>query len=124
MTALGVWVVENTPESVHSTLAAIKTRLAQCPQIEDLELALAEALNNLVDHGYDGHGFGRISLAQTAQGGVHCRLEDYGRAYCPPKNPSVGVAKVRGHGWPIIRGLAQSVALQRSDGKNTLSLEF
>ena len=67
------------------TLAQICTYLRECDldegQCLNVELVLAEALNNICEHAYAGADDGRILTAISCRGAeVQCHITDKGRA--------------------------------------------
>lgn len=124
MKLVGEWCFKNTKASAHQALEHIAKCLHDHPRNNDVELVLAEAMGNIVDHGFDGEGTGRITIIQSKKGQVRCILNDQGRAFDPPNTPPDGIARLRGHGWIIIRALVRSVTYDRINGRNKLQLDF
>lgn len=102
--------------------------------LQKVEIALTEALNNIVEHGFSPDQRGEISLHVSWQAGrLRCFMADQGAPY-PENNPPVAVAQdlnrpvadlpEGGFGWFLIFELADEVAYQRVEGENRLTLWF
>lgn len=99
----------------------------------DVVLAVSEALNNVVEHGYRGLG-GRIDLtAVLSAGRLRVRIRDEGRE----NRAFAGLGRTKpdtdgprqdlpegGFGWFLIRQIAASVRYRRIGGANLLTLDF
>lgn len=95
------------------------------------ELVLAEVLNNVAEHAYDGNG-GRVEVA-LCQGerGVRCLIVDEGRpmpgGILPEGRPPDGADVLLddlpegGFGWHLIRSLCTDLTYVRVDEQNRLS---
>lgn len=93
------------------------------------ELALAEVLNNIVEHAYAGT-VGPITVTATAgKGHVMLEIVDKGRAL-PAERLPVGARPVidpkaelpeGGFGWFLIRSLVENLAYRRQSGRNHMS---
>ena len=89
-------------------------------------LVLAEALNNVVEHGYGGHP-GWIGLVPgRGPAGRAWRIVDAGGPMTEgrdgvemPAGPAEG-----GFGWPLIHALTEEVQVRRRRGMNVLSLRM
>ena len=100
----------------------------------EVEIALTEAVNNVVEHSYGDPDAGFVRMNLTLRGGVlKVRLSDTGRPMpgeClpagHPANLAVppGMLPEGGFGWFLIRTLADDVRHERHNGTNTLSLQF
>jgi anti-sigma regulatory factor (Ser/Thr protein kinase) len=94
-----------------------------------LELAVEEAVANVVRHGYPGrHGEFRIRV-EGAAGVVRIEIEDAGVPFDPTENGSAaegrpGERSAGGHGLMLIRRLASRLSYRREDGVNRLQLEL
>lgn len=124
--------------SVRDLLAALRTRLraqglseAACGSVE---IALAEALNNVVEHAYDGAETGEIRLhVRLGQAELVCTLSDRGAAL-PALHllggdlPEIGTRQDAlpegGFGWFLIRSLTRDIRYAREAGANRLTLRF
>lgn len=94
-----------------------------------LEIVLAEALNNIVEHSYREHPSGWIvAEAECVGGWVVCRLTDGGDAMPGGTPPSAGPDPADraaglpegGFGWQMIRDLAHHVNYAREGEVNRL----
>lgn len=122
-----------TPHQVRAVLTDLRRGpLAQLPQdrAEDIELVLAEAMNNIVEHAYAGQsGPLRLSMRRFDDR-LSFRLLDIGRAMPgkrpprgdlpagPPESPADG-----GFGWFLMRSLSRRLCYRRWKGINLLVLE-
>jgi serine/threonine-protein kinase RsbW len=100
-----------------------------------IELVLAEALNNIVEHAYARHPqSGKIAIRCLHRGdGLHVRILDWGRAM-PGGQAPIGpapdaAAEVMdlpegGFGWFLIRDLAKDVRYTRAGDQNQLDLRL
>ncbi|MFB9150853.1 ATP-binding protein [Roseovarius ramblicola] len=124
--------------SVRALLAELRARLrarglpeAACGTVE---IVLAEALNNIVEHAYGDAGAGAIGLhAALGPAGLICTLRDRGAALPAPHLPAgrppdmgtdPGALPEGGFGWFLIRSLTREVRYDRVDGTNRLTLRF
>lgn len=104
-------------------------------ELSTVELVLAEALNNIVEHAYpeDGPG-GPIKIAcERHSDGLHFALLDHGLAMPNDHVPLGEIAEFSeeiadlpegGFGWFLIRDLAKDIAYQREADQNQLSLRI
>lgn len=102
--------------------------------LSDVQIALAESVNNIVEHGYDDASPGRIDLACALSGGrLDLEICDQGRPMpggTPPEGSAPRLCAARddlpegGFGWFLIRQLASSVDYSRRQGRNRLLLGF
>ncbi len=100
-----------------------------------VELVMAEALNNIVEHAYpEGDPVGPISITcEHGRDGLHLTVTDRGRGMpngCTPLGApvevDVAVADMPegGFGWFLIKDLAKDVSYQRVAPENRLSLRL
>jgi len=96
-----------------------------------LELALAEVLNNIVEHAYGDQGKGRISLTLWHQDlTLSCTVIDEGRAMPGLTLPAGGMPEIAariedlaegGWGWAMILALTRDIHYERQGSRNRLS---
>lgn len=103
--------------------------------IDNVELVLAEALNNIVEHAYaPDDAAGRITIKCMHQdNGLHLEIEDEG-ARMPDGLPPTGSGQdlclavedlpEGGFGWFLIRSLATDVTYARVGAANRLRLRL
>lgn len=99
-----------------------------------VELVLAEALNNVVEHAYGGAAEGRVHLAlHHAADGLHVLIRDSGSPMPEERLPlsdhatpdAAGPdAPEGGFGWFMIRHIARDIAYRREDGENLLTFRI
>ncbi|MDE0591094.1 ATP-binding protein [Halocynthiibacter sp. C4] len=98
------------------------------------ELALAEVLNNIVEHAYEGSDTGSITLSITIwNNSLNCEISDIGKAMPnlslpvpKQKELNVGIERLPegGWGWMMIRELSDSITYQRTSGRNKLAFQM
>jgi|SRR5262245_1687531 len=99
------------------------------PVVNDLNVALDEALSNIVSYAYQPGEQGEIVVRLGYQKDeVHLEIEDSGRPFDPLQAPAPGLDKplhqrsVGGLGIHFIKSLMDEVAYVRADGRNRLHL--
>lgn len=127
------------PLAVRAALAGILSDLAplDLPQdtLADIEIVLAEALNNVVEHAYPPDtGVGPVDLdCRFEPDGLHVRITDCGRAMPGGKLPASGQVSLDraladlpegGFGWNLICTLARDVEYRRLHDRNILNLRL
>lgn len=116
---------------MRARLAAENLRDDDCSNIE---IALAEALNNIVEHAYRPGPHGLITLTlSVGQRHLTCELRDQGAAMpglAPPGGTVPDVTGPRatlpegGFGWSLIRALTARLHYLRDEEENRLILDF
>ena len=100
----------------------------------DVELALVEVVNNVVEHGYTGIPVGEVHVEGIlADGWLELRVSDTGRPLpdgrLPPFRPP-DLKRLRrdlpegGFGWGLIHRLTDELRYQRDGSRNTLAMRF
>lgn len=127
------------PLAVRNALSQILSELGLLGLPDDdlgkIEIVLAEALNNVVEHAYPSTGpGGHIDIdCRIHTNGLHVRIVDHGRAMPGgdlPRGKPVDVARdlpdlpEGGFGWSMILRLAEDVCYSRRDDRNILNLRL
>lgn len=124
-----------TPLSVRRALETVMDGLADLSlgtvEAGGVELVLAEALNNVVEHAYAGSDPGPVQLCcRHEEDGLHVEIRDRGRempdghipmADTAPHLPDEAEIAEGGFGWFIIRHLARDIAYRREADMNVLT---
>lgn len=99
-------------------------------KVQHIELALEEAIINIIDHAYGGNG-GELTLCCTpVREGFEISLCDSGPPFNPLETPLEKVAsaitaqRIGGMGLPLIRSMADGFRYRREEGRNVLTLCF
>ncbi len=101
--------------------------------ITNVQIVLGEALNNIIKHGFESEGSGRIELKISLMGdGIVVRLCDDGIAFTPPEisdTPLQGKNDLKnlpegGFGWFLIKQITSSIEFTRFTNRNYLVLKF
>lgn len=122
------------PAAVRDALRRAVARFARQITTEDagtLELALAEVLNNVVEHGYASLEPGPIDLRiiRTGAGSLDCRIVDAGvpmpgftlpNSDVRPLPTDIKALPEGGWGWSMIRELTTDLVYRRENGRNIL----
>ncbi|MDX2483263.1 MAG: ATP-binding protein [Pseudodonghicola sp.] len=100
----------------------------------DVELALVEVVNNVVEHGHAGLGGGLVRIdAQLSATGLDLCVSDFGRplpgGHIPPMQavdldcPRAALPE-GGFGWSLIHQLTDALRYERRGTRNTLLMRF
>ena len=102
--------------------------------VETIEIILAEALNNVVEHAYPEDAKGDVTLViRRRRGSLMCEIKDHGRPMPNGKVPNGDHPMSRedgdampegGYGWFLIRELVRDLIYDRKDGENVLFMTF
>lgn len=96
------------------------------------EIVLAEVLNNIVEHAFEGRT-GEIEVTiRVGAADLECQVVDDGHpmpgeampAGTAPPVPPEGEAAEGGFGWFLIRSLSQDLSYRRAEGRNLLSFRL
>jgi serine/threonine-protein kinase RsbW len=130
--------IDATPEGVRGALGGLTKAIGSIAltseEIATVQLVLAEALNNIVEHAYAGTSGDHISISvQEGRDGLHCRLGDSGAPMpdgraplgsCPGPGEAIEDHPESGFGWFLIRNLARDLQYRRVDGCNELTFRI
>ncbi|MBT0957930.1 ATP-binding protein [Alphaproteobacteria bacterium KMM 3653] len=125
-----------TVAGVRGSLAQIKQLLVGfdvCPEvIASVELVLAEVLNNICEHAYNGRSGGMIEVSlRHSPGEIFCHTIDEG---CPMPGNAVPITELPsldgprqdlpegGFGWHLIQALTRKMDYARIGERNHFSL--
>ena len=98
------------------------------PAVDDLALALAEALDNVIEHGCGGSpGEELLVEAAVERGRVRLTVRDRGPQFDPttapgPAGRTLNERGFGGFGLRLVRSLVDEMAYERRDGENRLLL--
>jgi len=119
----------NTRAVLHAVETTLLGAGVSAKDTENIELVLAEVLNNVTEHAYRGTS-GPVEMILTiAAGAVECTIRDQGRPMpggAPPKGhvprPDCPVEALPegGFGWFIIHRFTRDLTLQSCEGWNVL----
>lgn len=112
---------------VREVLAPLSERLCDDEVLSDLELALTEALSNVINHAYAGHGGPvQVVLRLDAPHWIELCLSDQG------ERPDVDLVRLsgeipdqaseHGRGLFLLHALSDEVRMEHTDGHNRLTL--
>jgi serine/threonine-protein kinase RsbW len=121
-------------QAIIATVSRLQKSGVSPAQCGDIEIALAEAVNNVVEHACVGlPGASGCITCQVNDHILIIEISDTGRALPELRLPSgsrtdlsVPLAELPegGFGWFLIRQVAANVSYKRLDGQNRLRLEF
>ncbi|MFC3613132.1 ATP-binding protein [Lutimaribacter marinistellae] len=121
-------------DGIRAVASALRWRGLSGDRAGDVELALAEAINNVVEHAYAGLAPGQVHVTCWLGGGrLDILISDNGHAMPGGRLPEGTAAKLEnaiedlpegGFGWFLIRQLATEIRYERCSGLNRLSLMF
>ena len=121
---------ENVRDAIAAATHQLKPLNLGAEDLHSVQLVLAEALNNVVEHAYDENHPGEVTLIlRYGRAGLLVEVRDRGKAMPhgrPPvgDEPSEDAARRNlpesGFGWYLIREIARDLIYDRRDGENFL----
>lgn len=116
--------------AIHETMDVLEVCRLSAEDLGSVEIVLAEALNNIVEHAYPDGDPGEIHLVlRLRNSGLMVEISDRGRPM-PNGRAPIGnhpMAEFNddpmpegGYGWYLIRELVQDLIYDRRDGANYL----
>lgn len=125
---------EEARDALRSVMQCLRRTGMDPGRAGEVEIALTEAVNNVVEHAYGDPDAGYVRMSLILKRNVLLvRISDTGRPLPEggltagrPANLSVPrlMLPEGGFGWFLIRTLADDVRHERHNGTNTLSLRF
>ncbi|MCB2117347.1 MAG: ATP-binding protein [Rhodobacteraceae bacterium] len=125
------------PWAIRAALADVRARFAgnlSAGAFGAAELALAEVLNNVAEHGYADMPPGAVTVCLgLSADSLHVRIEDRGHPMPGGRLPSGLMPEVAhavedlaegGWGWALIRELTADLAYERRTGHNLLTFRI
>ena len=118
---------------VQEAVDALATDPGVAPEdVETIQIILAEALNNVVEHAYPEDEAGDVQLLiRRRRGSLMCEIKDRGR---PMPNGRIPIGDhptsegdqmpEGGYGWFLIRELVRDLIYDRKNGENVLFMTF
>ncbi len=127
-----------TESQASAGIAEVSARLSALgltsEKASDVKIALAEAINNVVEHAYTGLAAKEVQIrCQFRENRLVVQIVDSGKpmpdlqppdGVPPPVETALQDLPEGGFGWFLIQQLASSVAYERRDGLNLLALCF
>lgn len=129
--------IESRPESIEllsGALCGVCQLALPAADIAAINLAMVEAVNNVVEHAYHGESGHRVRVElELAPNRCSLRVRDHGQPMAPgrleaatafvepdPEDPDTW--SMRGRGLAIIKSCMDTVEYEVQDGVNTLSM--
>ncbi|MEW2914450.1 ATP-binding protein [Leisingera sp. JC11] len=119
---------------ISSVVARLRTLGVPAARVDEVQIALTEAVNNVVEHAYADAAPGDVRIkAELSPERLWISIQDAGAPFpngqLPEGKPADVDVPVKnlpegGFGWFLIRELASQVQYERSGGSNNLSLCF
>lgn len=116
--------------AVHETMDCLEGRGLTPEEMGSIEIVLAEALNNVVEHAYPPEAPGDVRLTlRLRRSGAMVEIRDQGRPMPNGRAPLGNHPMAEfdkdpmpegGYGWYLIRELVQDLIYDRRDGENFL----
>ncbi|KIC18062.1 MULTISPECIES: ATP-binding protein [unclassified Leisingera] len=120
--------------SISSVVARLRTLGIPSARADEVQIALTEAVNNVVEHAYADATPGDVRIkAELTHDRLWISIQDAGSPFPNGQLPEGKPADVNvpvkslpegGFGWFLIRELASQVQYERSEGSNNLTLCF
>ena len=127
----------NNQELVHVVLDEICRwmRKVSTPEgkITDVQIVLAEALNNIIEHGYECENTGTVEIVlKVSKDRIWVQLIDNGVEFTPPAVSETPLKDIGdtdslpegGFGWFLIKSITSSYEFYRKPDRNVLCLSF
>lgn len=116
--------------AIHEAMDALEGHHLSAEELGSVEIVLAEALNNVVEHAYPQDEPGEVELSLRFRGsGLMVEISDRGRPMPKGRVPLGNHPMAEfdhdpmpegGYGWYLIRELVRDLIYDRRDGQNFL----
>ncbi|WP_413720736.1 ATP-binding protein [Silicimonas sp. MF1-12-2] len=116
--------------AIHEAMDALEAYDLTAEEMGSVEIVLAEALNNIVEHAYPQDQPGEITMSlRLRQTGLLVEISDRGKPMPHGRAPLGNHPMAEfgedpmpegGYGWYLIRELVQDLVYDRRDGQNIL----
>ena len=115
---------QNTPKAAASMLQECAAFIRkQFDTSGHIEVALSEALNNIVDHAYSRDGKGKVHIQYKANSILECKVSDTGNGFQTPRRvPSL--EGERGRGLFIMEGFSDLFEVKTSLSGTQVTMLF
>lgn len=132
-------IIRSDSMAVRQALRRILTQMNQCNMSQEttvqVEIVLAEVLNNVIKHAYQDRPDGAIELQLSCESGgtLRCEIIDDGLAMPHNRVPSGEIPNLNcptndlpegGFGWHMIRDLTQDLDYCRREHRNHLRFQL
>ena len=119
---------------ISSVVAQLRSLGIPAARADEVQIALTEAVNNVVEHAYASTAPGDVRIkVELSPNQLWISIQDAGAPFPNGQLPEGKPADINvpvknlpegGFGWFLIRELASQVQYKRSEGSNNLSLCF
>ncbi len=119
---------------ISSIVDQLRNRGVPQPRVEEVQIALAEAVNNVVEHAYADNQPGDVNIrCQLNADTLSIYIRDAGQPLPDEKLPegkpqsldgAIEDLPEGGFGWFLIRELTSDIQYERSEGENNLVPSF
>jgi serine/threonine-protein kinase RsbW len=116
------------PGTLDRVADALRRLDAPAKAVQEVELAVDEALTNIILHGYEGAGGEIVLSCERTKEGAVVEIRDAAQAFDPTAAPMPDLESgaderpIGGLGIHLMRRMTDAVLYERRDGENVLRL--
>lgn len=116
------------PGTLDRVADALRRLDAPAKAVQEVELAVDEALTNIILHGYEGAGGEIVLSCERTKEGAVVEIRDAAQAFNPTSAPMPDLESgaderpIGGLGIHLMRRMTDAVLYERRDGENVLRL--